>query len=74
MKITTWNANGVSRKNNQAKVDWLLTYLQLNPDIAVLALQETHCQDDSEYSQALHDIKLMTEGSMEDGLLNRLID
>ena len=58
MKITTWNANGVSRKNNQAKVDWLLTYLQLNPDIAVLALQETHCQDDSEYSQALHDIKL----------------
>ena len=58
MKISTWNANGLINKKGQEKADRLLTYLQSNPDIAVLVLQETHCQDENRFAQAIHDIKL----------------
>ena len=54
MKISTWNSNGL----NQLKADWLLTYLKTNSDVVVFALQETHCQDDNAFPQAIKDIKL----------------
>ena len=54
MKISTWNPNGL----NQKKADWLLSYLKTNPDVTIFALQETHCQDDNAFPQAIHDIKL----------------
>ena len=59
MRVSSWNADGLKKGPvGQPKANWLLTYLDSNPDIAVLAIQETHCQDVTNLAQAIHDIEL----------------
>ena len=59
MKLLSWNANGLGKgPAGQAKANWLLSHLDSHPDIAALAIQETHCQDVSQMAQAIHDMEL----------------
>ena len=59
MRVSSWNADGLKKGPvGQPKANWLLTYLDSNPDIAVLAIQETHCQDVTDMAQAIHDMEL----------------
>ena len=71
MRFLTWNASGLLKNGvNQAKADWLLSYLNNHSDIAALAIQETHCQNIDRFCQAIHDISYtaLTMEPVEPGL------
>ena len=57
MKFLSWNAGGVRGSGpGQAKADWLLTHLHSMSDIAVLAIQETHCITDDQLALSIHEM------------------
>ena len=60
MRILSWNSNGLKRggASSQAKANWLLNYMDTHSDLALLAIQETHCQDGDLMAQAIYDMEL----------------
>ena len=57
MRFLTWNAGGVRGSGpGQARADWLLSHLHSASDIAVLSIQETHCSNDAQLAQGIHDM------------------